>query len=225
MRRCGIPTRHRERLDDIAVASAAWTIIELAEHLRLLDLVVIDGALHAGDVTVDEIRRTMVPGRRGVRVLRRALDHVDERSESPWESVLRLLHVLGGVDVDPHMEIFNQLGSFVARSDLRIRGTRRLVEYDGAGHRERRQHESDLVREKRLARLGFERYGYVAAEILRDPGQVLRDADEALGRRHDPSRVLTWQREVTASSLSAAGRRSLERRLGRFVRTSSPRSR
>lgn len=225
MRRCGIPTRHRERLDDIAVASAAWTIIELAEHLRLLDLVVIDGALHAGDVTVDEIRRTMVPGRRGVRVLRRALDHVDERSESPWESVLRLLHVLGGVDVDPHMEIFNQLGSFVARSDLRIRGTRRLVEYDGAGHRERRQHESDLVREKRLARLGFERYGYVAAEILRDPGQVLRDADEALGRRHDPSRVLTWQREVTASSLSAAGRRLLERRLGRFVRTSSPRSR
>lgn len=139
--------------------------------------------------------------------------------------MLRLLHVLGGVDVDPQVEIFNQLGSFVARSDLRIRGTRRLVEYDGAGHRERRQHESDLVREKRLARLGFERYGYVAAEILRDPGQVLRDADEALGRRHGPSRVLTWQREVTASSLSAAGRRSLERRLGRFVRTSSPRSR
>ena len=226
VRRCGIPTQHRERLGDVPVASAAWTIIELAEHLRLIDLVVaIDGALHLGHVSVPEIRDAMVPGRRGVRVLRRALDLVEERSESAWESVLRLLHVLAGVPVESQAIVTNPLGHVVARGDLRIRGTRRLVEYDGADHRDRDQHRSDLRREKELSRLGFERFGYVAPEIMSDPGQVIRDADTALGRRHDPSRLFAWEQEIAASSFTGRGASALEHRLGRFVRSTTPRRR
>ncbi|MGJ9413826.1 hypothetical protein ACHAAC_14070 [Aeromicrobium sp. CF4.19] len=224
VRRCRIPRTHRQNVDGVPVASPAWTVVELAEHLRLIDLVaVIDGALHHGDLTVTELRSTMVPGRRGVRVLRRALDIVDERSESPWETFLRLLHVLGGVAVQPQAVITNEMGVVIARADLRIRGTRRLAEYDGSDHRDRRQHERDLTRDKELIRRGFERYGYIAAEILRDPDRILRDADEALERRHDPTRVESWRREVAASSLSPSGRRALDRRLARFVRESPPR--
>src|SRR4051794_557995 len=78
VRRCDIPAGHRHRIGDIAVASPEWTIIELAEHLALLDLVaVIDGALHLEHTTVAAIRATMRKGRRGVEVLRRALDLAD----------------------------------------------------------------------------------------------------------------------------------------------------
>src|SRR5690606_21235983 len=52
VRRCEIPARHRTTLDGIPVASAEWTIIELAETLSLIDLVtVIDSALLAGHTT------------------------------------------------------------------------------------------------------------------------------------------------------------------------------
>ncbi|MRJ75688.1 hypothetical protein GEV29_04005 [Aeromicrobium sp. SMF47] len=225
IRRCAIPPGHRHRIGDLAVASPEWTIVELAEHLALLDLVaVIDCALHRGDVTIDGIRATMRPGRRGVRVLRRALDLADGRSESWWETMLRLLHVLAGFAVDPQEVITNAAGVEVARVDLRIRGTNRVAEYDGSDHRVRAQHESDLAREKRLAREGLERYGYIATEIVHTPERIVRDAEEAHGMRHVPGRVDGWRAEARAASISSAGQAALRRRLVRFVRTTSPRS-
>lgn len=226
VRRCEIPRGHREDLDGVVVASPAWTIVELAEHLALIDLVVvIDSALQRGDVTVTDLRQTMRPGRRGVRILRRALDLVDARSESPWETVLRLLFVLAGVDVEPQYPVRNELGVQIARADLRIKGTRRLAEYDGADHRSRDQHQRDLQREKQIARLGFERFGYVAREVLWEPERIIEDATTALGQPFDPGRLALWRREVVRSSLSRVGAESLERRLARFARSSPPRSR
>lgn len=226
VRRCAIPAWHRMRIGDVAVASAAWTVVELAEHLSFLDLVVaIDGALHLGHVSVEDIRSTMVPGRRGVRGLRRALDVCDPRSESPWETVLRLLHVLSGIEVESQFLVENRAGVVIARSDLRIKGTRRLPEYDGSGHRDRAQHERDLRRDKKIAREGYERFGYIASEILRDPARIIRDADEALGRPFDPNQLSAWRREVAASAFSARGLAALEQRLARFARPEPPRRR
>lgn len=224
VRRCAIPTCHRTSIRGIPVASAAWTIVELAEHLALVDLVAtIDCALHLEHTDEEEIRSTMRPGRRGVRVLRRALDLCDARSESRWETVLRLLHVLSGIEVEPQRVIRNQFDGIVARADLWIVGTRRFPEYDGADHRDRRQHQSDLKREKAISRLGLERYGYTAAEILRDPMRIVADAEDARGLAHVPSRIGTWQREAAASSLTDRGLASLRRRLRRFVRETTPR--
>ena len=226
VRRCAIPDIHRERLRGLAVASSAWTIVELAEHLALMDLVVvIDSALQKGDVTIRAIRDAMVRGRRGVRMLRRALALCDGRSESAWETVLRLLHVLAGIDVEPQYLITDATGDPIARSDLMIKRTKRLPEYDGAHHRDRAQHERDLRREKRLARMGYERYGYTASEILREPDRIIRDAEDALGLSRDPTRLRLWLAEMTASSFSAPGRAALTRRLHRFVRMDVPRHR
>ncbi|AWB93927.1 hypothetical protein [Aeromicrobium chenweiae] len=226
VRRCGIPPGHRHRIGDLAVASPEWTIVELAEHLALLDLVaVIDCALHHEDVTIESIRATMRPGRRGVRVLRRALELADGRSESWWETMLRLLHVLSGFEVDPQQVITNAAGVEIARVDLRIRGTNRVPEYDGSDHRERDRHERDLRREKALARAGLERYGYIATEILHAPERIVRDAEDARGMRHVPGRVDPWRAEARLASLSRTGQEALRRRLRRFVRTTSPRGR
>ncbi|MFC5678019.1 hypothetical protein [Aeromicrobium endophyticum] len=225
VRRCGIPPGHRERLDGVPVASAEWTIVELAEHLALLDLVaLIDSALHLGHTSVDLIRATMVPGRRGVRVLRRALDLVDGRSESWWETMLRLLHVLSGFEVEPQHVVRNIAGIEVARGDLRITGTNRLAEYDGSDHRERGRHQRDLRREKALAREGIERYGYTATEIIHSPELVVRDAETARGLAHVPGRLGLWRAEASSATVSAAGQRALRRRLQRLVRITSPRA-
>ena len=225
VRRCEIPTGHRHAVRDVPVASSAWTIVELAEHLALIDLVaVIDGALHLRHTTVEEIRSTMRPGRRGVRMLRRALDLCDGRSESRWESVLRLLHVMSGIEAEPQHLVRNEFDIIVARADLWIVGTRRLAEYDGADHRDRHQHRKDLKREKCLSRLGFERYGYTAAEILGDPARIVTDAERALGLPGNPSRIGLWIREADRSSLSGRGLAALRRRLRRFVRKTTPRS-
>jgi very-short-patch-repair endonuclease len=224
VRRCDIPAGHRQLLGDIAVASPEWTIVELSEHLALLDLVaVIDSALHLGHTTVDAIRATMRPGRRGVRVLRRALDLCDGRSESWWETMLRLVHVLSGFDVDPQERILNRAGVEIARVDLRIRGTSRVAEYDGAGHREKVQHQDDLRREKALNREGVERYGYIATEIVGGARQIVRDAEDATGRPHVDSRADVWLAEAALASITLRGRAALARRLDRMARTTSQR--
>lgn len=224
VRRCDIPLGHRSEIRKLPVASAEWTIIELAEHLSLIDLViVIDCALHRSEVTVASIRATMRKGRRGVRILRRALDRCDRRSESPWETALRLLFELSGIQVEPQVVLRDKDGQFVARADLLIRGTNRLAEYDGAVHRDRAQHRTDLSREKACVRLGFERFGYTAIEIDRNPGLIIADAEAALGLRHDPRRLKAWQHEYAASALSTNGRRALIQRLARFARMTTPR--
>ncbi|KAA1380324.1 hypothetical protein [Aeromicrobium fastidiosum] len=224
VRRCDVPPGHRHALGDIAVASPEWTIVELSEHLALLDLVaVIDSALHLGHTTVDAIRATMRRGRRGVRVLRRALDLCDGRSESWWETMLRLVHVLSGFEVDPQERVLNAAGVEIARVDLRVRGTRRVAEYDGAGHRERSQHQDDLRREKALNREGLERYGYVATEIVRGARQIVRDAEDATGRPHVDSRADPWLAEARLASITLSGRAALARRLEKLTRETSQR--
>jgi hypothetical protein len=208
----------------VPIASAEWTIVELAEHLSLIDLVVvIDCALHRDETTVERIRATMRKGRRGVRVLRRALGMIDGRSESPWETLLRLLHVLSGIPVTPQHELRDEGGDVVYRLDLLIRGTRRAPEFDGAAHRTRDGHRRDLRREKVLLRHGIERFGYCAPELRDESATIIRDAEEALGWSHDPTRIKTWQYELERSSFTPHGYGALLRRLHRFDRVTTPR--
>lgn len=226
VRRCAIPSEHRTRVRGVPIASAEWTIIELAEHLSLIDLVIaIDSALHSGHVTVERIRATMRSGRRGVRMLRRALTYVDRRSESPGESLMRMVYVLGGVPVDVQPELRDDVGEVVWRLDLRILGTNCAPEYDGAVHRTPEVHRRDLRRDRLLRRHGIERWGYTLNDVLGDSAGMLADAE----------RVLQWplgrcssslvRDELALSALTPSGRAALEHRLRRFLRTSSPRSR
>lgn len=152
VRRCQIPPGHRRRHHGVQVASPEWTIVEIAEHLSLVDLIVaIDSALHAGDTTVAAIRATMRRGRRGVRALRHALDLVDARSQSPWETVLRLTHTFAGIATIPQSELRDEVGNPIWSLDLRLVGTNRAVEFDGGVHRERDVHVRDLRRDGSFA--------------------------------------------------------------------------
>jgi very-short-patch-repair endonuclease len=114
------------------------------------------------------------PGRRGRPALRLALDLLDDRSESPAESVLRVILVQAGFTgmVSNHV-VRDRNGRFVARVDLAFPSARVAVEYEGDYHRtEPGRWRKDMVRIRRLEALGW-RVLRVNADDLRDPTHLL----------------------------------------------------
>lgn len=218
--RAGIRTsRHPQPIphDVIAGLRCATTVeivLACARWLSLIDLVVlIDSALHAGDVTVEQLEAVCTPHRRGRRALLAALPLADGRAESPWETLLRLLHVTVGVGVQPQVEIWDDNGEFVARADLQVTGTSSLHEFDGGHHRDPEQHRDDPRRERRLDAGGYVRRGYTAADVAQRPLGILRDADRALGREHDPARIRPWLALWRLSLYAPSGRTAFLRRV------------
>lgn len=201
-------------VDGVLVVPPAESLLECARHLTLLDLVcVADGVLRLPGVGLADLWPT--PRRKGAPALRRALRLADARAESFWESMLRMLHVVLGVDVTPQVELFDEGGRFVARVDLMVDGTNAAHEYDGADHRGAVQHRKDLARERRILASGRVRRGYTSDVVLHQPQLVLRDCEHALGRRLDPSGIMRWAEMVGASLHARAGQQAVLRRMGR----------
>lgn len=195
-------------LHGVRVAKPAETLLTCAADLDVLDLVPLaDSALHLGHCTMADLVALSRTRRRGVRMLRTVLPLLDGRSESAWESLLRLLHVTAGVEVEPQREIRTSAGAFVARADLWLVGTRRIHEYDGSDHRDVVTHRADLARERRLVDERWERCGYTSREVLRRGGEIIAAADDALGRAWHPGRLAAWRTLVSRSLYGSAGRR------------------
>lgn len=201
-------------LRGLRVATPAETIIAAADDLGTFDLaILVVSALRAGAVTIAELEPLARQHRRGAPRLRTALEHVDERYESPMELLLGSLHRMCGITVDPQREIFDADGRFVARADLWLVGTRSVHEYDGAHHLDRAQQGIDLRRLRRLDDAGFSRRGYNADDLLHQPQSILQDADRAVGRPHDPRRTQPWLELLEESLYTASGHRRLRKRL------------
>jgi hypothetical protein len=189
-------------------------LINLARDLSLLDVVVVlDAALHAGDCTLDEVRAAARHRRRGAPLLRQAIRLCDGRSESLFESLLRLLHVVGGFAVDPQHVVLDEHGELVARLDLLLVGTTLAPEYDGAHHLSVERQRADLDRIRRLRASGVERQGWTSAEVLRRPRTVLADAERATGRPMRTDALARWGSLLRESCMTATGRDRLARRL------------
>lgn len=188
------------------------TILGCARDLGLLDVVVlVDAALHKEHCSRDELTRVAALRRRGAPLMREALRLADGRSESPYESLLRLLHVVCDVPVEAQHEVFHD-GRFVARGDLWLVGTRTLHEYDGGHHLSRAQQRRDLRRVRELDDARWNRRGYVLEDLLHQGLMILRDADAALGRPHQPERIRAWEALLADSAFSVPGRHRLLRR-------------
>ncbi len=207
-----------EDVHGLPVVSVPETMLELAQDLSLIDLVpLVDCALAAG-CPAAEVLAAARPRSRGARVLRRAVTLADPRSESWWESVLRLLHVVTGLGpIECQVDVRDEAG-FVGRADLHLVGTSRYPECDGGEHRDVGRHRRDLRRDKALLRLGAERFGYTPAEIAHQPWMIIRDAEDARGWTPDPSRPARWWRLARVSTLTGHGRARLHARLDRYRR-------
>ncbi len=197
----------------VRVASAPEILLAAARDLGVLDLVPLgDAALRLEHTTVEDLERVAAGRRAGSVQLRRVIPLLDARSESPWESILRVLHRAADIEVEPQREFFDADGRFVARADLWLVGTRRVHEFDGADHRTRDGHRRDLRRERGLVRIGLERCGYTSPEVLSGGGEIIASADRALGRRGEPARLRRWNALVDDSLWGATGRARVRRR-------------
>ena len=211
-------TRHRpalptEVVDGIRITTGAETMLALARDLSVLDLVILgDSALRLEHCTLDELRSSADQRRRGAPRLRTVIPLLDLRSESPWESILRMLHWAADVEVEPQKVIVDGFGRFVARVDLLVKGTRRVHEYDGAGHREKEVHRDDLSRDRRLVENDWQRVGFTAPQLLFEPAEIIAMTDRLLGRPWDPRRLTRWQRLLDDSLLRPPGRARTARR-------------
>ena len=191
-------------------------LVACARHLRLLDMVVlVDAALQHRSCMLEDVRSAAASRRRGAPMLRQALAHADGRSESAWETLLRMLHVSCGIEVEPQFLLLDEEGALAARADLRLRGTTALHEYDGEHHLSRPRQRKDLARARRIGNQTWLRRGYTSSDVLHQAVGVLRDADLSLGREHRPERIRAWHELLADSCFTPSGRSRLLRRLGR----------
>jgi very-short-patch-repair endonuclease len=193
--------------DGIKITTPAETLLACARDLGILDVVILaDSALREGDVTLTQLKITAAQRRRGAPILRQVIPLLDQRSESAWESVMRMLHVVADIPVKPQYEIFDECGRFVARVDLLIRGTRRIHEYHGTGHREVETHQRDLKRERTLILDNWQRLGFTSAHLRNEGAAIIKSVDALLGRPWDSRRLHAWEELLNQSMFRRHGR-------------------
>lgn len=169
-----------ERLG-VPVTSGVRTAFDLARLEPLVEAVTcVDALLHQHVTTAPEIARyaACCRGWRGVRRAATVLEHVDAGAESPMESRLRMVLVLGGLPRPvANQPLRDRSGSFLGRPDLRIGHV--LIEYDGRLHRDAATFVADLTRQNRLVNEGYTVLRYTAAD-LRHPTTILSQVRHAL---------------------------------------------
>lgn len=175
-------------LNGVAVLEPRFVVMGVAElHGRDAGVVAADAALHRGLVSTDDLTGTL-EGREhhpAHALMERVTQLVDARTESPGESLTRLVLVALGYVPLPQVVIRDDTGTFLGRVDFLIEGTRVIVEFDGLS---KYASTEDLVAEKRRE-LRLRRAGYTVVRLvwadLQHPGRIraMVEAAQALERR------------------------------------------
>jgi hypothetical protein len=206
----------------LRVATVPEALTAAARWLGVVDIVaLIDASIFLELVSVEQLEVIARTRRPGGRRLRAALPLVDGRAQSLWESLLRLLHVVCGIEVEPQWELVDADGVVVAQADLWVVGTTALHEFDGDEHEKAPRRVGDRRRDRRIDRQGFVRRGYTGGDVIQRAVTILEDADRSLGRDHDPARIREWHQLLRDSLFTPAGRVAF---LGR-IPVASPRRR
>jgi hypothetical protein len=216
---CSRLVRSREvhrGLGGLPVDETEEILLRAARDLGVLDLaILVDSALEQGDLDPVRMEALLASRRPGVRMLSIAYRLASGRSESAGETALNVFHEAIGVPVQPQVELFDEHGTSLGRADLLVKGTNFVHEYDGAHHRDKVQHRTDLRRERGWAGTPYVRRGFTLDDLLNHPAVVIHEIDRALGRPHRAARLAAWRRIVDNSLYSVAGR---ERVMNRWRR-------
>ena len=179
VRRARGVTVRRERILDGDVTSVHGiatttplraTFDEIRAQLDLRSaVVVLDMALAARVLTLAELSRRLPgwAGWTGVRQVRAVLPLADPGSLSPQETRVRLVWVLDAGFPPPrcNVAVGDVDGNWVGRPDLLCEELAVVGEYDGAMHRGRDRHRSDVRREDLFRRCGLETFTVVAGDL------------------------------------------------------------
>ena len=116
--------------------------------------------------------------------MRQAIPLLEPRSDSPMETRLRLLLVLGGLPCPESNRDVVVDGEWLARPDLSYPALRIAIEYDGDHHRtDRRQWQRDIGRRRLLEDAGWLLIVVTAADVLRHPEAIVERVRRAIAAR------------------------------------------
>lgn len=147
-------------MNGLRISSAEHTWYELAATLWLLDLVA------AGDYLIHDDKpfttreglaslHNSFAGRRGIRRARQALELLNEYSESPQESKLRVILIHGGISATANLPITTS-GGYNYRVDLAIPERLLVIEYQSDKyHMDAAAFRRDMTRISRLEADGW----------------------------------------------------------------------
>lgn len=149
----------RSRVLGVVASAPARTAFDMARLLPLTPgVIAVDRLLALGLLGLDELAALVVaPGRwQGRAAARRVLDLCEPGTESPQESVLRLLWLGAGLPrpmVNPR--VLDRTGRFVGRVDLLDPDAGVVGEYDGGLHAGSARRSKDAARQESLEELGL----------------------------------------------------------------------
>ena len=210
------PDAALERRHGLPVDSGEEILLRAARDLGLVDLtILLESALAQGDLDSEAVAHVLDSRRPGVRALRAAWQRSSDRAASAGESMLRLFHDAMQIPTTPQVHLYGEDGALLGIADLLVDGTDLVHEYDGAVHREGRQHRVDLRRERAWVDTPYRRRGFTLDDLLNHPSVVMHELDRTLSRRHDRRRVVRWRRWLDQSLYDEPGRRRLMNRWNR----------
>jgi hypothetical protein len=150
------------------------TLRDLCSRLTVTEAVTtVDMALHAGLVSLDDLN-TLLARRShsfGVARLRRVVGLVEPAAESPMESRLRMVLMLGGLPRPlAQVSLHDSKGRFLGRPDLFYPSHQLGLEYDGGTHRASMV--EDNRRQNRLLAAGIRLLRFTAGDVLNSPDSI-----------------------------------------------------
>lgn len=151
------------------------TVIDCARDLPFVDaLCVADSALRAGDVTQAELVEAArgIRGPAGERV-RRVAEHANSKAANPFESALRGLALLAGLDLIPQFEV--TCGDLELHPDLANPLLQLAVEADSYEFhgREPQDHNNDCFRYNALVVAGWDVLRFTWEQVMHSPDYVV----------------------------------------------------
>ena len=167
-----------------AATSALRTVGELSGRLSLVEAIVVaDQALHGKLFRLDQLAEwaRLHRGGRGVEQVRRVVELAEPASESPMESRLRMVLMLGGLPRPrAQVEIRDRWARLAGRVDLYYESARLGIEYDGAGHRANLA--DDNRRQNKLFNAGVHLLRFTAGDVFGNPESVVNQVRDALSK-------------------------------------------
>ncbi|WP_157438243.1 endonuclease domain-containing protein [Actinomadura latina] len=184
-----IPPAHLRLRDGRQVVSPERLFLELAAAVPRMDLIIAgDHMLRHGLTTRSRLNNFLNEDcyrRRGVRRSRFAMPHLDEKSDSPPETRLRILIVDAGLPRPVvNQDVVTERGVWLARPDLSYPALKIAIQYEGAHHQQDyKQYSYDIERDGRLIEHGWIVIRVNKDGLFRSPRTVLNRIRKAIADR------------------------------------------
>ncbi|WP_146877246.1 endonuclease domain-containing protein [Actinomadura madurae] len=181
--------KHLRLWDGWQVVGPERLFLELAATMPRMDLIVAgDHMLRHGLTTRTRLNSFLNKDcyrRRGVRRAKSAMPHLDEKSDSPPETRLRMLIVDAGLPRPiANRDVVTERGVWLARPDLSYPALQIAIQYEGAHHQQDyKQYSYDIERDGRLIE-----HGWIVIRVNKDglfgnPRTVLNRIRKAIADR------------------------------------------